>query len=762
MTVTRGAVPVRGPSSSGRPLEAGEKPSNPLTVQAAGLVALAVLTPLHASWAVQLLMVPLLFIVPGVILLRALGVSGATVAAIPIYVPVASILVLTGSGLAIDLIGPVVGISAPLRAAPLLVTLEIVCIALLLSSLNAAPDTQIPWGALKRPVALMWPLVLPLVGASGALRLNSGHSNAVALIAVALVIITLIVAFLRAPWHDDALLIVILFAAGLALMWSFSLRGDLVYGFDISSEYYSLNQTVMAGVWHVSHPNDAYGAMLSVTVLPAELHELSGVQTLLIFKAVYPVIGALFPAGVFCLARRLLAGRWAFMAAALIIMQETFFQELPALARQEVAILLFTALIAVLVDDTQSKRSPGRWIFVSLLSLGVVVSHYSTTYLAVPLFALAVGFQWILSWFRPVSRVNGVLLLALVVSVAGAAFWYGPVTHSASNLSQFKQTADAKGIALLPNQGGDLLSTYLHGEETRNLSPAQYQSYVDGYYKKTFPFVIPLPDAGDPQYDLRPADDPTPPVTLRPLSSAMNLVNLLLQQLINLLAGIAALILVLRRKRQAVAGPIIPLSLAGMGMLILIRVSGTIAEAYNPPRALLQLLIVLAVAICWLFQRLGAKLKWVRLWILIGCSASLGIFLLGSTGFSDAFLGGGTASNLANRYVDYSRFVANTQDLAAAAWVLREAPPGQIIEADSYGELRLATTAGQRPAILGDITPETTDQHAWVYATRANFIENFVQSGTGNYAETYAFPSRFLDSNFNVVYTNGTSEVFHR
>ena len=401
MTVTRGAVPVRGRSPSGRPLEAGETPSHPLTVQVAGLMALAVLTPLHASWAVQLLMVPLLLIVPGVILLRALRVSGATIAASPIYVPVASILVLTGSGLAIDLIGPVVGISAPLRAAPLLIALEIVCIGLLLSALNAAPETQVPWGALKRPVALMWPLILPLVGAAGALRLNSGHSDAVALIAIVLVIITLIAAFLRAPWHDDALLIVILFAAGLALMWSFSLRGDLVYGFDISSEYYSLNQTVVGGVWHVSHPNDAYGAMLSLTVLPAVLHELSGVQTLFIFKVVYPVIAALFPVGVFCLGRQFIAGRWAFMAAALVIMQQIFFQQMPALARQEIGTILFTALVAVLLDTTQSKRAPGRCAFVCLLSLGMVVSHYSTTYLAIPLFALAAAYQWIFSWFRP-------------------------------------------------------------------------------------------------------------------------------------------------------------------------------------------------------------------------------------------------------------------------------------------------------------------------------------------------------------------------
>ena len=167
MTVRRGPVPVRDPSPGSRPVEAGETFSRPLAVPLAGLAALAVLTPLHASWAVQLLMVPLLLIIPGVILLRALRVPGTTIVATPIYVPAASILVLTGSGLAIDLIGPVVGIAAPLRAAPLLIALEIVCIALLFSGLNAPPDTQIPWGALKQPVAVAWPLILPVAGSCG-------------------------------------------------------------------------------------------------------------------------------------------------------------------------------------------------------------------------------------------------------------------------------------------------------------------------------------------------------------------------------------------------------------------------------------------------------------------------------------------------------------------------------------------------------------------------------------------------------------------
>ena len=119
----------------------------PLTVHLAGLALIVLLTPLHDVWAVQVLLVPLLLIIPGVILLRALRIDGEAVAMNPVYVPAASMIVLLVSALAVDFIGPLVGISAPLRAAPLLISLLIVCAALLAGSLDAPAGTAIPWGS---------------------------------------------------------------------------------------------------------------------------------------------------------------------------------------------------------------------------------------------------------------------------------------------------------------------------------------------------------------------------------------------------------------------------------------------------------------------------------------------------------------------------------------------------------------------------------------------------------------------------------------
>ena len=293
-----------------------------------------------------------------------------------------------------------------------------------------------------------------------------------------------------------------------------------------------MHQTVVAGIWHFAHPDDAYGALLSVTVLPAELHALSGIQDLLIFKLVYPMIGALFPVAVYTLGRRVLASRWAFLGAALIVMQQTFFQEFPALARQEIATVLFASLIMAALDMKIPQRA--RWTFVFILSTGMVVSHYSTAYLAIPLLGIAVALQWAASWFRSIPRLTGPVLLACIVSIGGAVVWYGSLTHSTANFSEFVAAAENQGISLLPNKSGNLLSTYLQGEVTTQMAPAQYQEYISKYYKTSVTYVTPLPDASQSQYAVKLASDSTPPVTWALGSNLVSLAGLLVQQLMNL------------------------------------------------------------------------------------------------------------------------------------------------------------------------------------------------------------------------------------
>lgn len=731
-----------------------------LGVHVAVLALIALLVPLNRWWSAQVLLVPLLLTVPGVILLRALRIPGQVVSSFPVYVPCASIVVLFGSGLTVDMVGPLIGVAAPLRAGPLLVGLEVICLVLLAASVNAPSNVAIEWRSLSRPARLAWPLILPLVAAAGALRLNSSHGNGVALIAVCALIALLVTATVFSLQLDETLLKVVLYAAGLAMTWSDSLRGDPLYGFDIATEYQRLQETVFTGIWHTAHPNDAYGAMLSLTVMPAALHALSGLSTLLVFKVVYPMIYALFPVAIFGLAHRVLSQRWAFVAAAFTIGQYAF-AELAGFARQEIALVLFAALITAMLETRIKRRS--QWTLITLLGLATALSHYSTTYVAISLIGLTLPLQWAISWFREIPRITGAVAIAFTAVFAGAVIWYGPVTHSDSHVLEVVQTVQAQGLDVLPNRvpGGGLLDDYLQGNTRTPIQAGQYAQLIKKSYLVNYPFIKPFDDAGLSQYALRNSHVPEPPIKWHLGYYALSLCLLIIEQLANLLAALGALLLILRRDVSVIARQVGLLALATTLLLTVLRFSGTLAVTYGQERAQLQGLVLLAIALCWTMQGIAGARKKRQTRALAVTAACLAVVLTNTT-YLVSVLGGGTSVNLANKGPAFEYFYTTAPEIASAQWLGENVRPGQLVYADEYGQVPLVAVTGMQQGLFVDLTPQTLNQNAWVYASRTNIINGRAFALYKNHIATYVFPAGFLSTHYNLVYTDGSSEVFHR
>ncbi len=737
-------------------------PHRGLTVDDLGplvaLALLAALVPASHSWAAQFLLVLLLLTVPGVILLRALRIPAEAVTSFPVYVPCASLVVLLGSGLAVDLIGPVVGVAAPLRPWPMLTGLAVACLVLMAVSVGAPPSVT---HGLARPGRTAWPLLLPLLAAAGALRLNSDRGSTLAVVALGACVLVAVAVLAAADQLGTSLVAVALYATGLAMEWSFSLRGASVYGFDISDEYYILQHAVASGAWHPAHPGDPFAAMLSTTVLPAELHAVTGVPALLVFKVVYPAISALFPVAVFYLGRRVLSPRWAFAAGALIVAQSAFGQELPAIARQEIALVFFAAVVSAVLDSTLRRRV--QCPLVLAFALALVVSHYSTTYVTITLLGLAVVLQWVTSWFRPVARGSWGMATALVAAAIGAVIWYGPVTHSYGNVSNLVQAVQSQGADFLPNRSQEgLLAAYLDGNTVTPISAGQYARLVQGDYAKNKPYVRPVKDAGRPAYALRGSSTPTPPVKWPLAYQAFGVAQVLAQQLLYLLGAVGALVLVVRRTVPVIARQIGLLTAATLLFLAAIRVSGTLATFYNADRALLQAMAFLAIPVGWCLQAVAGQRKLRRACATAAAAALVAVIFATGNGLVGAVVGGGTATNLANSGEDYEQFYVTDPELAAAAWLGAQAAPGQLVYADEYGQLPLVSVTGISSGLLLDITPETLSGDAWVYASRTNVIDGRARASYDGHSVSYVFPSGFLNANYDLVYTNGTSEVYHR
>ena len=727
------------------------------------VLAMGGLVLLRGNWAAEAALLLLLLTVPGTVLLRALRVPGDAIFRTSVYVPCASLVVLIAAGLGVDLLGPALfGIAEPLRTWPIFVGVEGVCAALLVIGATAPLGAGVPWRLMQPRVWRAWPLVLPLAAGAGALRLTAGHGPTVAIIALSAAVATLLLCVVVAERTSRSTLSVVLYSVGLAAMWSFSLRGHFVYGFDISSEYHVVSTTYGAGAWHASHPHDAYGAMLSLTVLPSVLHAMTGMSSLVLLKAVYPLIFALFPVAMFALADRFLSRRWAFIAAAFIVSQAYFFQQLSAIARQEMALLMFVALVAAVLDRALPNRS--RWPLVALFAAGVAVSHYSTAYLTIAMFGMGIVLMLIVSRFRELPAVNGAVVVAFLATLVCAAVWYSPVTHSSDNLSQFTQNVRDHGLDLLPNSkaGQSPVKSYLSGNQPQRITAAQYQVDVTRMYRDKRPYVKPAPGADSPRYYLKDTTIKADQVRHERALNLVKLGQLLASQLANILAVLGALALVFSRRTSPWARQVGILGLSTLAFVAFVRLSGTAASAYNQERAFVQTMVPLGIGMAWLLQGAGRRLRW-RGSVIATSAALVGLALIffSTTGLRSVALGGSTQTNLADKGEDYERFYVTDPEIQSALWLDR-APKGSIVYADRYGQLRWLEATGRSAGLLLDVTPQTIAEHGWVYASRTNLVNRHTRGEQGQRYAIYEWPGLFLNERFNTVYTNGSSAVYHR
>jgi uncharacterized membrane protein len=316
-------------------------------------------------------------------------------------------------------------------------------------------------------------------------------------------------------------------------------------------------------------------------------------------------------------------------------------------------------------------------------------------------------------------------------------------------------------------RGENLLSAYLQGNTAPPISAGQYAQLAHAYYALHMSYIIPLPDAGLSRYALRGAAPPTPPVRWPVGNSALSAIYLILQELANVLGAIGALVMVLRRKASVITWQVGMLGLAAVLLLTVMKLSATLADFYNWERALLQVLVVLAITLCRPLQFLDGRLKRHYGSILRVVAASFTVILICASGLADVALGGGTLGggtnvNLANSGEAFDRFYVTEPELASAGWLGKAARPGQLVYADRYAQLRLFAMTGSTLNLIGDVTPQTLNQHAWVYADRTNVLDHSAEALFNNSAVTYTFPAGFLNANYDLVYTNGSSEVFHR
>ncbi|MFF5964053.1 DUF2206 domain-containing protein [Streptomyces collinus] len=629
-----------------------------------------------------------------------------------------------------------------------------------------------------RPVAAFGSLALVL-SVAGPIRLNNGLGGAVSTAAMVAVAALITLLLLRRRRYAVPVLELGLYCASAAMLLLTSLRGQYITGHDIQKEFLYFRLALGGEYWDIGTYTDPYNACLSITLLPVSVFQLTALSDTAIFKVVLPLLFALTPVLVHRTVRNVAPRVVALISAVYFVVFPTFLTDMPYLGRQEIAFLLLGCAMVVLTD-ARGSLPLRRIVFVVLLA-GIVLSHYSTTYVVVGTLAISFGLDkaWRLLSRRGRGRVRRKrredrmlsFLTWWVVAVPAvlALLWSGPLTHTGG---QAERTLKA------------IASAVQHGESESGSSDTAY-SILGGakvpaaerleQYKKDLLQQTAAERADGDYPPLKQVDDVATPVVevptmpLTAVGRALESVGISAPGLNGGLRQAAALFfqvmvmagfVVALWARRSAFRPLRDQATIAAGAWCMVAVFTLVPQLsvdYSLLRAFQQGLFFfapfLATATLW-------ALRWAGRWTVPLAGALLAGLLLDLSGVVPKVLGGYPAQvQLSNSGQYYAIYYPHTEERRAALWLdarLTEEGRG-LVQTDRFSYSRLQallthpTLAEVHPAAL------RTDSYVLLGTTPARTGQ--VTVFYGGDLITYRYPTTVLDSR-DLIYSNGGAVIY--
>lgn len=373
-----------------------------------------------------------LMFIPGFAILKILKLGERDVTFTVLFSAGLSIVFLMFAGLVINELYPLLGVSKPLSVIPLTITLMGLTVILLLVGYksNSARAVNIDFlvHISKKTLFKAFVFVLPpVLGIIGAL-----YDYTPALIIMIVVVATLLAlaAFSR-RFLPSELYTLAIFAIGLGLLLHVTLISRYNFGYDINTEYYVFKLTQIQAHWDrpgtVLAPTQItnFQSDLSVTILPTIYAVLLNISGELIFKLVFGFIFSLVPLVLYRIFEVQTGKTFAFLSAFVFMLTPFGFYgtEPLGLNRQMLAELFFVLSVLLLVDKSIGFQK--RTVLFLIFSFGVVISHYSTSYI----YLLFIAFAFVLSYKY---GNGGVLTTGVVLFLFAITFsWYLYISNSA-------------------------------------------------------------------------------------------------------------------------------------------------------------------------------------------------------------------------------------------------------------------------------------------------------------------------------------------
>lgn len=457
-------------------------------------------------------------------------------------------------------------------------------------------------------------------------------------------------------------------------------------------------------------------------------------------------------------------------------------EQMSALARQEIALLFFTLFLIALFNSKFNQIIKNTILLI--FGFSMIVSHYSTAYVALALFVFTYLIVLFLKktdkkkYFSIIYKklklkeqenklgkihhhLNGFIVLSLIVF---SVFWYTQITNISKDLltvtyntiqnmgTIFTQEMKSEGVKMVLFGGADIytitdLQNYIQeatSDYHTNKSNLSY--YSPKKYKEYKPEPI------YPQY-LSVANE----IAEKILTTSTVIIKVLIK--IFILVGVFYLLFTQIKKRKINMEYII-MVLGGVFLLGLIVYIPYISIEYNFERLYEQTLIILSLPTVMGGLIMFKFLKKENIKIILITLIFI-LYFLQYSGFTAQLVGGVSLVQLNNFGEDYDKFYTHESEVKSLGFISKISIKNDEIYMDRYANLKaLAFSTISTYKTFTEILPSTIDRNAYVYSSYVNTIENRTFTNYGQKFISYTFPTDFISQNKNLIYNNGQSAIY--
>jgi uncharacterized membrane protein len=711
------------------------------------------------------------------------------------------VLGLMVGGLIINSALPLLGVARPLDRVPVVVTLLIALAGLgvwrpgrwrLYKGLSAESRTAASVGAGWRDqLALLCALILVVGSIVGPIRLNNGASGTVVTATLFLAAVVIVMVFSWRRILRESTIVVTIYLLSLSLLLMTSLRGWFVTGHDIQREFRVFELASDQGVWNVGSFREAYNACLSITILPTVIGRTTGIPDIYVFQTVFQLLYALCPVLIYLLARRFASRSVAILAAVYFVAFPTYFTDMPFLNRQEVA--FFFMGVALLLITNQAVPIRTRKVGFVVFGIGVILSHYSTTYVLLgvlmlgwivtgattvvcKLIATSPGRHTRLRQRRACMQGGGprVLTWTVILALTVLTFlWSGPITGTGGQVEQtFGSTLNSlmggggqrSSDASYSIFGGAKPSPERRMEDYRNAAVASTQQGRENgtNYPLSETDRYPTPVAASEKLPITAVGRIVEGVGIN-VSTINGLLRGGAPIMLQLFVGLGLLLALLGRARGFVPSREFLIGATGcMGVIALHVLLPDVSVDYGILRTFAQGLFWLAPflavgsieAFSWLSRSTSMR-------VALGIAT---VYFLSLTGVIPQLLGGYPAQlHLNNSGQYYDNYYLHAQEVSAITWLQnRGTRHGATSVQTEVATDRFVITQINVSEIspTDDIFPMLLRKDAYAFLGYPNIRKGQVTFSIAGDLVTYKYPVEFLDKNKSLIYSSNGARIY--